>query len=375
MAPEVLGPRALNRATLARQMLLERHEVAPVDAVGLLVGLQAQEPPDPHVALHARLAGFDPAVLSRAMEDREVVRIVAMRATVHMLTAADAATLRPLTQRVLDDELRRHPEHRWTSERDMTPVLDAARPFLSDPAAPRSMKALRQHLGERFPADEAAGMAYACRNLLPLVQTPPRGMWGRSAQVAYVTLQAWTGRDLDPDPSIDDVALRYIAAFGPARPADLATWSRLTGFREVLDRLRPRLRAFRDERGRELLDLPDAPRPDEDVPAAPRFLPQYDNVLLSHGDRSRFHGDRHAELVAGVGESWGRCGSVLLDGTVLGPWHVERDEDGGATVVVRHARRVTARAAGPLRTEARRLLRLLAPEAGSRELRLEPVAP
>ncbi len=373
MAPETLGPRALNRATLARQMLLERQEVAPADAVGLLVGLQAQEPPDPHVALHARLEGFDPAVLSAALEDRSVVRIVAMRATVHMLTAGDAATLRPLTQRVLDDELRRHPEHRWVAERDMTPVLDAARPFLSDPATPRSMKALRLHLGERFPADEAAGMAYACRNLLPLVQTPPRGVWGRSAQVSYVTLGAWTGRELDTEPSVDEVALRYIAAFGPTLPADLATWSRLTGFRDVLDRLRPRLRAFRDERGRELLDLPDAPRPDGDVPAPPRFLPQYDNVLLSHGDRSRFHGEAHAELVAGIGDTWGRCGAVLLDGTVLGPWHAERDEDGGATVVVRHARRVTKAAERGLAAEARRLSALLAPDAGSHALRLEPV--
>ncbi len=370
MSDEVLTPRALGRATLARQMLLERADVDPVAAVGRLVGLQAQNPLDPYTALWSRIAGFGPLGLSRRIEDRSLVRIVVMRATVHLVTAADCLTLRPLVQRVLDDELRRHPDARALTGRDLRPVVDAVRPFLDEP---RSMSAIRAFIAERFPPDEAAGLAYACRNLLPLVQVPPRGLWGRSAQVAYMTAEDWLGRPLDPAPSIDDVVLRYLAVFGPALTADLAAWSRLTGFRAVVDRLRPSLRTFRDERGRELLDLPDAPRPDPRTPAPPRFLPQYDNLLLSHSDRSRFHGPGHAAVMAAAAESW--PGTVLLDGTVLGPWRLDRDADGGAaTITVTHARPVGRRAAASVVAEGRRLLRMLAPDAGRREVELTPLA-
>ncbi len=165
-------------------------------------------------------------------------------------------------------------------------MLAFAHPLLSE--RPMAGGALRAALAERFPDLHAAALAYACRCLLPLVQVPPRGVWGRTLQVTSTPLDAWVGRPLDPAPSIDEVVLRYLAAFGPATPADAMAWSRLTGLREVFDRLRPRLRIFHDERGRELYDRPDAPRPGAEVPAPVRFLPEYDNLLLSHADRSRF---------------------------------------------------------------------------------------
>ena len=254
-----------------------------------------------------------------------------MRATIHLVTADDCLVLRPLMQPVLDGELARHREYAPALRGvDLEPVLAFARALLAE--RPRTGTELRAALAERFPGHDAAALAYACRNLLALVQVPPRGVWGRTAQVTSTTAESWLGRPLAAEPSIDDVVLRYLAAFGPATVADVAAWSRLTGMREVLDRLRRRLRAFRDERGRELLDLPDAPRPDPDTPAPPRFLPEYDNVLLSHADRSRFVAEAHrARLGAATGPIHG---SVLHDGFVCGVWRLERDRATGAATLV-----------------------------------------
>ena len=138
----------------------------------------------------------------------------------------------------------------------MAPTLDA-----------RSLG--RATLARQFPDLDAAALAYACRNHLAFVQVPPRGIWGRSAQVTSTTAESWLGRPLAARPSIDDVVLRYLGAFGPATVADVATWSRLTGLREVVERLRPGLEAFRDERGRELFVSPTPPVPRTSTPWTP----------------------------------------------------------------------------------------------------------
>ena len=154
-------------------------------------------------------------------------------------------------------------------------------------------------------------------------RVPPRGVLGRSAPVTYSTAEAWLGRPVVAHPSVDEAVLRYLAAFGPATPADATAWSRLTGMREVFERLRPRLRVFRDEQARELFDVPDAPFPDADTPAPPRFLPEYDNVLLSHADRSRIvEGRRRVPLPPGNG---GVAGTLLVDGFWHATWQIERD--------------------------------------------------
>jgi hypothetical protein len=362
MTPDVLDRRSLNRATLARQLLLERHAMPALSAVKHLVGLQAQEPHDPYHALWSRLVGFRPDELVQAMLDRRAVRIVAMRGTIHLLTADDCLVLRSLAQPVLTAELERHPEYGPPLRGvDLAPVLAVARELLAE--RPLSGTELRTALAERFPGLHAPALAYACRCHLGLVQAPPRGIWDRRGQVRLTTVESWLGRPLACDTPIDDVVMRYFAAFGPAGVADVRTWSRLTGLREVVERLRPRLRPFRDERGRELFDLPDAPRPDPDTPAPPRFLPEYDNALLSHDDRSRFM-PRDERLRARLfGRDRTVSGSVLHDGFVCGTWRIDRDRDGTTTLVVDHVGRLAKRAASSVAAEGRRLLRFIAPDA------------
>ena len=365
MTAETLSRRALNRATLARQLLLRRADLPVLGAVEHLVGLQAQVPLDPYTALWSRLDGFRPGALADLLVERRVVRTVVMRGTIHLVSADDCLLLRPLVQPVLDAELVRHRDYAPPlRELDLEPVLEFARAVLAEP---RTGPELRAALGERFPRHDGAALAYACRCLLPLVQVPPRGVWGRTAAVTTTTAESWLGRPLVEQPSLDEVVLRYLAAFGPAAVADIGTWSRLTGLREVVERLRPRLRTFRDERGRELFDLPDAPRPDPATPAPPRFLPEYDNVLLSHADRSRFVApeERASRGLAGRVQ-----GAVLHDGFGWGVWRLERDrESGAATLVIGHLRRATKRATESVAAEGRRLLRFLAPEAESHDVR------
>ena len=373
MAADVLADRALNRATLERQLLLRRSSMPALGAVEHLVGMQAQVPLDPYTALWSRLEAFRPDDLAQLLVDREVVRIAVMRTTIHLVTADDALLLRPLMQPILTRELDRHPQFGPALRGvDLGPALRFARRLLAE--RPRTGPELRAAMAERFPGVDPAALAYACRNHLALVQVPPRGVWGQSSQVTTTTAEAWLGRRLVARPSIDGVVLRYLAAFGPASVADVTTWCRLTGMREVVDRLRSRLRVFRSESGRELVDLPDAPRPEPGTPSPPRFLPEYDNVLLSHADRSRFVTDPgRARLWSG--SRLGR-GSVLLDGSVLGPWHVERDRDTGAiTLVVAHLGTIATRRSIALAAEGRRLLRFLAPDATEREVRMEAVEP
>jgi hypothetical protein len=326
-----------------------------LDAVSHLVGMQAQVPLNPYHGLWSRLEGFQPDELAQLLVDRKVVRIVVMRGTIHLVTAEDCLLLRPLSQPVLDKELARHPEYGPSlTDVDLGPPLAYARDLLAE--KPRTGAELRAAFAERFPDLDPAALTYACRNHLAFIQVPPRGAWGRSGPVRSTTAEAWLGRSVDPNPSIEDVVVRYLGAFGPASVADAGTWSRFTGLREVFERLRPGLRTFGDERGRELFDLPDASRPDPDTAAPARFLPEYDNVLLSHDDRSRFGFGSLARLRPGPVH-----GTVLVDGMVCGTW--ARD---GSTLTVTH----TGDATEELEAEGLQLLRFLIPDSGDYDVRL-----
>ncbi|MFJ1733911.1 winged helix DNA-binding domain-containing protein [Streptomyces sp. NPDC088254] len=314
----VLGVRALNRATLDRQLLLSRSRLTPEAAVAHLVGLQAQNVRPPYHALAARLDGFAPEALSALMADRRVARIVTLRSTLHTHTADDCLTLRPLVQPARERELTAF--RAGLAGVDLGRLAALARDLVE--AEPRTMGQLREELGARWPDADPQSLAVAARCVLPLVQVTPRGLWGRSGQVALTTAEHWLGRPAEPAPPVDVVVLRYLAAFGPASVKDMQTWAGLTRLREAFERLRPRLLAFRDEHGVELFDLPDAPRPDPDTPAPPRFLPEFDNLLLSHADRTRVVPAPYR------GRTWqGNQAhrAFLVDGFVAGVWRLEPD--------------------------------------------------
>ncbi|MFJ4090869.1 winged helix DNA-binding domain-containing protein [Kitasatospora sp. NPDC089913] len=327
----VLGRRALGRALLARQHLLERTAATPIAMIEHLGGLQAQAAPQPpYLGLLSRLDGFAPEALSELIESRRVVRIALQRGTIHLVTAEDCLTLRPLLQPVLDKGLRAA-FGKWLVGLDLDALAAEARVLVD--TEPHTFQSLGTELAATRPDRDPAALAQAARALLPLVQVPPRGVWGRGGPAAHTTAEAWLGRPLDPEPSLDDLALRYLAAFGPATAADLQKWCGLSRLAPVLERLAPRLVTFRDEQGRLLHDLPEAPRPDPDTPAPVRLVAPFDNLLLSHADRTRVLPEEYRPRV--MTQNGMVLGSLLVDGLVAGSWRLAEERSGARSLTVR----------------------------------------
>src|SRR5919107_2184995 len=317
----VLGPRELNRATLERQMLLHRRKLSAVEAIERLVGMQAQAPTPPYIGLWTRLKDFHPDEPERLILERRAVRIALMRNTVHLVSARDCLALRPLMQQVFDRTLYSTRANRANLEGvDIEALVAAGRALLED--RPHTAKELGELLQEQWPERDPTSLARAIRHLVPLVQVPPRGLWGKSGPAAHTTAEAWLGRPLDPAPSLEETILRYLGAFGPATVKDVQTWSGLTRLGEVIERIRPRLRTFRDESGKELFDVPDAPMPDPDTPAPPRLLPEFDNLILSHADRTRVIAEEYRKAIAS--KNGMVPAAFLVDGFVQGAWKTER---------------------------------------------------
>ncbi len=357
----VLTLRELNRATLERQMLLRRRKLPAAEAIEHLVGLQAQAPNPPYVGLWTRLEGFHPDELARLITERRAVRIALMRNTIHLVTARDCLRLRPLVQPIFDRYLYANHAHRAGIEGvDIEALVTAGRALLEE--RPRTAKELGELLRERWPDRDPASLARAIRHLVPLVQVPPRGIWGKSGPAAHTTAETWLGHPLDPDPSLDEMVVRYLGAFGPATVKDVQTWSGLTRLGEVVERLRPRLRTFRDEHGKELFDLPDAPRPDPDTPSPARFLPEFDNLILSHADRTRVIADEHRKVIAS--KNGMVPATVLVDGFVRGTWKTERTR-GKATLVIEPFEPLSRENCNALAEEGERLVRFMAKPEGA----------
>ncbi|MEU8347183.1 Winged helix DNA-binding domain-containing protein [Actinomadura meyerae] len=310
--------RDLNRALLARQMLLERRDMPALDAVEHLVGMQAQAPSPPHIGLWSRLAGFTFDAVGPLMTERRVLRMVLMRGTLHLVSARDARALRPLVQPILDGYLRSRAAD--LAGVDLGAVTAHARALLED--EPRTDKELRTLLAERWPDEDPALLGWAVRTRLPLVQVPPRGIWGASGVARHTTLDTWLDGHPPAETTLDEVVRRYLGAFGPASVQDVQQWSGLTRLGEVVDRLRPELVEVRDEDGRVLYDLPDAPRPGGDAPAPVRFVPDFDNLLLSHADRARIISEEHRKRVFTVNGII--RATFLVDGFVHGMWKIEK---------------------------------------------------
>jgi hypothetical protein len=316
--PETLDRRQLNRATLARQLLLEREKLPAIDAVERLAGLQAQEPRPPFLGLWTRLSGVAREELTAALHDHTVVRATAFRGTLHLLSAADYATFRATLQPMLTDGLRVLGER--AGGLDVEALVPVARELLA--AGPLDFTALRALLQERFPAVNDRALGYAVRMCLPLVMVPTDDRWGYPSAARFTPADTWLDRPLWTDEARADLVLRYLAAYGPASATDAQAWSGLKGLTAVLDGLRPRLVSFRDGRGRELFDLPEAPRPDAGTPAPARLLPEFDSLVLAHADRSRLLADEHRPLV--VTKNLRVRATFLWDGFVAGMWEVSR---------------------------------------------------
>ncbi len=369
MPAEVLSRRAVNRALLARQHLLARRPVPDADRAGAVLamvrhlgGLQAQAPFPPYYGLLARLDGFRPGDLAGLLESRDVVRIVLMRSTIHLVTAEDALAWRPLVQPVQDQGLASN----WGKQlagADLDRVAAAGRELTT--GQPLTFAELGAALTRSWPDHPADALAQVVRARVPLVQVPPRAVWGKSGLARHTPADVWLGQPL-AEPASRPRALaalveRYLAAFGPATVRDVQTWSGLTRLREVVDPMRDRLRVFADENGRELFDLPDAPRPGPDVPAPARLAAEYDNLILSHDDRTRIMAEDDRRQLFRQLNSF--PGSVLLDGFVSGAWRLKRSK-GTATVTVELFRsRIPARDRDALAAEAARVLEVTAPAA------------
>jgi hypothetical protein len=354
-----LSARAVNRATLARQMLLERVNVPAVEAVGRLAGMQGQEPKHPYVGLWSRLTGFEESELDRAVEKREVIRATLYRGTLHLVTKADYLRFRTTLSPVLEAGLRMLKDRAKGLEPQK--VIKAAEKILAK--EPLTFTEVRDALQKQFPAVNERALGFCTRMMVPLVMYPTGTRWGWPANARFTPAEDWLGAKLHAKPVPGELVVRYLEAFGPATPADFQTWSGLQKAKPHFDDLD--LEQFTDETGKTLYDVPDAPRPDPDTPASVRFLPEFDNLLLAYAKRDRIIADEHRPAV--FTKNLRVKATYTVDGLVAGLWTAEKKR-GVATLTLTPFGRTLKKTLAELEREGSALLRFLEPDANTYEV-------
>lgn len=362
MAERILKLRELNRATLARQMLLVRETIPVPAAIERLAGMQAQHASAPFVGLWTRLKDFKREDLATLIESRKIVKSTFIRATLHLVTAEDylrfRATLEPLLIVAASSIAKQRGEF------DLEKVLKAARKFIGE--KPRTFAEISQMLSDLMPEVDVGAMRYSVRTQIPLVQTPITGGWCYSGKPEFTLAEEWIGRKISVKDNLPELVRRYLAAFGPASVTDAQTWMGMK-LKGTFEKLRPELQSYRDEARRELFDLPDVALPDEDVPAPVRFLPEYDNLLLSHSNRTRVVADEYRPKVYLPGLRV--AATILVDGFVRGVWKVEKTKT-AATMMIEPFGKLTKKDGRALVEEGERLIRFVEPDAKSFEVRM-----
>ena len=365
MTDRILNLRELNRATLARQMLLKREKLPVSAAIERLAGMQAQLASAPFVGLWTRLENFKREDLAKRIEDRSVIKATLMRATLHLFTAEDFFRFRATLQPVLSGARESVIKQRG-SDFDQDRLLKAARKFIAE--QPRTFAEISEMIAELMPDQDVGALRYTVRTQIPLVQVPVSGGWSYPGKPAFTLAESLLGGKIPDKDNLRELVLRYLAAFGPASPTDMQTWCgySLPVLKAEFEKLKPELTIYLNEKRQELFDLPTVNLPGEDAPAPVRFLPEFDNLLLSHKNRNRIVPDEYRSKV--YLPALRVAATILVDGFVRGAWKVEKTKS-AATFLIEPFDKLTKQDRATLTEEGEKLVRFIEPDAKSFDIK------
>lgn len=325
MPERTLTLRELNRTHLQRQHLLARSAMSVRDMLSTLAGLQAQAVNDPYLALWSRLEGFQHEHLASMLINRSAVRASLMRGTIHLVTAEDYLSFFPATYQLHVRAVNSVSSARLVPREHHAAIAERARALLAHDSLTAAQ--IGEALQSDWPEYEPRSLSQVVRFLLPLIQTPPRGVWGpdRNANPSWTMPQGWLNAEVPEEVGPPhELIRRYLHAFGPASLPDIVAWSGVTNLKAPLAEMRDELVVYENESGTTLYDLAGLAIADPDTPAPVRFLPGFDNALLGHKDRSRIISDESKAFISTQNGMF--ASTFLVDGFVAGAWRVNNGE-------------------------------------------------